>query len=104
VKIPQARVRDTTGAAIPGYFNIWRWILPLLTPANARRKKGSPSRKRSEVGEHADFDAGWPVGTESRGVGRIRGAGEDARPTTCIRQGRDVRCIVSVGMLTEGWD
>ena len=32
VKIPQLAVRDSTGAAIPGYFNIWRWILPKLTP------------------------------------------------------------------------
>ncbi|MBM4394207.1 MAG: DEAD/DEAH box helicase family protein [Deltaproteobacteria bacterium] len=33
VKIPQLAVRDTTGAQIPGYFNIWRWILPQLSPA-----------------------------------------------------------------------
>lgn len=33
VKIPQLAVRDTTGAPIPGYFNIWHWILPQLTPA-----------------------------------------------------------------------
>jgi type III restriction enzyme len=32
-KIPQLAVRDTTGAATPGYFNIWHWILPQLTPA-----------------------------------------------------------------------
>jgi type III restriction enzyme len=42
VKIPQLAVRDTTGARIPGYFNIWRWILPLLTPAERGGKKGSP--------------------------------------------------------------
>ena len=42
VKIPQLAVRDTTGAEIPGYFNIWRWILPLLTPAERGGKKGSP--------------------------------------------------------------
>src|SRR5919109_1569953 len=42
VKIPQLAVRDTTGAAIPGYFNIWRWILPQLTPAERGGKKGSP--------------------------------------------------------------
>lgn len=35
VKIPQLAVRDTTGAEIPGYFNIWRWILPKLTPAGS---------------------------------------------------------------------
>ena len=42
VKIPQLAVRDTTGAEIPGYFNIWRWILPRLTPAERGGKKGSP--------------------------------------------------------------
>ena len=42
VKIPQLAVRDTTGAEIPGYFNIWRWILPRLTSAERGAKKGSP--------------------------------------------------------------
>jgi type III restriction enzyme len=42
VKIPQLAVRDTTGAEIPGYFNIWRWILPRLTPAERGGRKGNP--------------------------------------------------------------
>jgi type III restriction enzyme len=42
VKIPQLAVRDTTGAEIPGYFNIWRWIVPLLTPAERGGTRGSP--------------------------------------------------------------
>lgn len=42
VKIPQLAVRDTTGQEIPGYFNIWRWILPKLTPAEKGGKKASP--------------------------------------------------------------
>lgn len=33
VKIPQLAVRDTSGQEIPGYFNIWRWVLPRLTAA-----------------------------------------------------------------------
>ncbi|MBI1849291.1 MAG: DEAD/DEAH box helicase family protein [Planctomycetes bacterium] len=41
VKIPQLAVRDTTGDPIPGYFNIWRWILPRLTPAERGGTKGS---------------------------------------------------------------
>jgi type III restriction enzyme len=41
VKIPQLAVRDTTGAEIPGYFNIWRWILPQLTASERGGKKGS---------------------------------------------------------------
>ncbi|MFI5460663.1 MAG: BPTD_3080 family restriction endonuclease [Isosphaerales bacterium] len=42
VKIPQLAVRDTTGAAIPGYFNIWHWIFPKLTPAERGGKRASP--------------------------------------------------------------
>jgi type III restriction enzyme len=42
VKIPQLAVRDTTGKEIPGYFNIWRWILPRLTAAEKGGRKGSP--------------------------------------------------------------
>ena len=42
VKIPQLAVRDTSGAEVPGYFNVWRWILPKLTPAERGGKKGSP--------------------------------------------------------------
>ncbi len=42
VKIPQLAVRDTSGADIPGYFNIWRWILPKLTSAERGGKKANP--------------------------------------------------------------
>ncbi len=42
VKIPQLAVRDTSGAAIPGYFNIWRHILPKLTAAERGGRKGNP--------------------------------------------------------------
>jgi len=41
VKIPQLAVRDTSGQDIPGYLNIWRWILPQLTPAERGGRKGS---------------------------------------------------------------
>jgi len=44
VKIPQLAVRDTSGNAVPGYFNIWRWILPKLTAAErgGRRARVKP--------------------------------------------------------------
>lgn len=42
VKIPQLAVRDSTGAEIPGYFNIWKWILRQLTSAERGGTKGSP--------------------------------------------------------------
>ncbi len=41
VKIPQLAVRDISGNEIPGFFNIWHWILPKLTPAERGGKKGS---------------------------------------------------------------
>lgn len=42
VKIPQLAVRDTTGEEIPGYRNIWHWILDKLTTAERGAKRGSP--------------------------------------------------------------
>ena len=73
VKIPQLAVRDTTGAEIPGYFNIWHWILPQAHPGRARRQAGEPeARGDSEVGQHADRDAGGSVGGDARGVGSRR--------------------------------
>lgn len=40
-KIPQFAVRDMSGHSIPGYFNIWRWILPQLKPAERGGKKSA---------------------------------------------------------------
>lgn len=42
VKIPQLAHRDTTGSEIAGYFNIWRWVLEKLTPAERGGRRGSP--------------------------------------------------------------
>jgi len=42
VKIPQLVMRDTTGAEVPSYFNIWRWILTKLTTQERGAKKESP--------------------------------------------------------------
>ena len=48
----------------------------------------------------------WPRDRQGRPIypGGVRGAGEEARAGPLHPPGRDVRCIVSVGMLTEGWD
>jgi type III restriction enzyme len=41
VKIPQLPVQDTTGAEIPAYFNVWKWIVEKkLTPGEKGGKKG----------------------------------------------------------------
>lgn len=44
VKIPQLAASDSTGASIPGYFNIWNWVIPQLTGAEKgeRRKTVRP--------------------------------------------------------------
>jgi len=39
VKIPQLAVRDPSGSSIPGYFNVWKWILPHLTASERGGKK-----------------------------------------------------------------
>jgi type III restriction enzyme len=41
VKIPQLAVRDSTGLDIPGYFNIWRWIINQLTTPERGGRRGS---------------------------------------------------------------
>ncbi len=41
VKVPQLAVRDSTDAEVPGYFNIWRWILKQLTPAERGGKRSA---------------------------------------------------------------
>jgi type III restriction enzyme len=40
-KIPQFAVRDLSGHSIPGYFNIWRWILPQLKASERGGKKSA---------------------------------------------------------------
>ena len=40
--IPPEHLFLTSGAEIPGYFNIWRWILKQLTPAERGGKHASP--------------------------------------------------------------
>lgn len=42
VKIPQMAARDSSGASVPGYFNIWKWILPQLSASErGGRKSGA---------------------------------------------------------------
>lgn len=42
VKIPQLAVRDTTGQEIPGFFNIWQWVMQQLTSSERGGKKSPP--------------------------------------------------------------
>jgi type III restriction enzyme len=69
VKIPQLAVRDTTGAAIPGYFNIWRWILPKLTAAERGGKKTNPKPEAILKYAHAPIAMLGGLGRASTGMG-----------------------------------
>ena len=40
VKIPQLAVRDSTGREIPGYLNVWHWLMEKLTPAERGGRRG----------------------------------------------------------------
>ncbi|WP_204140068.1 BPTD_3080 family restriction endonuclease [Halomicronema sp. CCY15110] len=42
VKVPQLAVRDTTGTEIPGYFNIWKWIMEKMSPKERGSNKVNP--------------------------------------------------------------
>lgn len=42
VKVPQLAVRDASGEDRARYFNIWTWILGLLTTAERGTRRGSP--------------------------------------------------------------
>ncbi|MDD9858838.1 MAG: DEAD/DEAH box helicase family protein [Nitrospira sp.] len=42
VKIPQLAVRDPSGKSVPGYFNIWKWIMPQLTASERGGRKSGP--------------------------------------------------------------
>jgi type III restriction enzyme len=42
VKIPQLAVADTTGADRAAYFNVWRWIMSKLTPAERGGRRANP--------------------------------------------------------------
>ena len=41
-KVPTLVARGPTGQVLEAYFNIWGWILPMLTPAERGTKRGSP--------------------------------------------------------------
>ena len=41
VKIPQLAVRDNSGNTVPGYFNIWNWILEKLTSSERGGKRAN---------------------------------------------------------------
>jgi type III restriction enzyme len=82
VKIPQLAVRDTTGGDIPGYFNIWHWILPQLTPAERGGKKASP--KPEAILKYAHHPIAMLAGLWEKECEEWAQAGTDPRPPVFI--------------------
>jgi type III restriction enzyme len=80
-KIPQLAVRDTSGAEIPGYLNIWEWILPKLTPAE--RGGGSRNPKPEAILKWANHPIALLAGLWQKELEQ-RAGGDDPRPPVFI--------------------
>jgi type III restriction enzyme len=80
VKIPQLAVRDSTGEEVPGYFNIWRWILRRLTPSERGAKKGGP--KPEAILKYANTPIAMLAGLWSNLLNNVDP--EDPRPPVFI--------------------
>jgi type III restriction enzyme len=98
VKIPQLAVRDTTGAEIPGYFNIWRWILPKLSPAERGGKKGSPKPEAILKWANTPIAMLGGCGTSCGGCGSSRRTIHGHRCSSLSARTRQ-----SPGSSTNGW-
>ncbi len=81
-KIPQLAVRDTTGSAIPGYFNIWNWILPQLTSAERGGKKAAP--KPEAILKYAHTPMAMLAGLWEQDLELRKNDPEDPRPPVFI--------------------
>lgn len=82
VKIPQLAVRDTSGNEIPGYFNIWHWILPKLTSAERGGKKANP--KPEAVLKYAHTPIAMLSGLWEEKLHEWENQTEDPRPPVFI--------------------
>src|SRR5215213_1443265 len=82
VKIPQLAIRDNTGSSIPGYFNIWHWILPQLTPAERGGKKARP--KPEAILKYAHTPIAMLGSLWEKDLKESVTNGDDARPPVFI--------------------
>jgi type III restriction enzyme len=81
-KIPQFAARDLSGQPIPGYFNIWRWILPQLKPAERGGRFGLA--KPEAVLRHAHTPLVMLGGLWQQLAGEWAKEGAEARPPVFI--------------------
>ena len=82
-KIPQLAVRDSTGAEIPGYFNIWRWILEeKLSRAERGGKRANP--KPEAILKYANTPIAMLAGLWQADLADRKERGDDLRPPVFI--------------------
>ncbi len=56
VKIPQLVARDNTGADVPGFFNLWQWLIGKMTPLERGAKRASPKPEAVLKYAHAPIE------------------------------------------------
>ncbi len=81
-KIPQFAARDLTGEPIPGYFNIWRWILPQLKASERGGRK--QAAKPEAILRHAFTPMVMLGGLWQQRAREWVAAGHDDRPPVFI--------------------
>lgn len=82
VKVPQLAVGDESGNDRPNYFNIWKWILERLTPAERGAKRASP--KPEAILKHAHTPIAILAGQWREEFERQRALEPDGRPPVFI--------------------
>ncbi len=81
-KIPQFAARDLTGEPIPGYFNIWNWILPQLKASERGGRK--QAAKPEAILRHAFTPLVMLGGLWQQRARELAEAGTDDRPPVFI--------------------
>jgi len=80
-KIPQLVVRGPSGQTFESYFNIWRWILTKLTPAERGAKRTSP--KPEAILKYANTPIAMLAGLWDAELTKLA-EGDDPRPPVFI--------------------
>lgn len=79
-KIPQLATRDTTGADVPGYFNIWKWITEEKLTAGERGGKKA-NAKPEAILKYAHVPIAMLAGLWEE---RLKQPSDDGRPPVFI--------------------
>ena len=88
-KIPQFAARDLTGEPIPGYFNIWRWILPQLKASERGGRK--QAAKPEAILRHAFTPMVMLGGLWQQRAREWAAGGHDDRPPVFIVVCKNIR-------------